>query len=84
MKYGSQNSNFRHGGYSQVDTCPEVKQALAKDLLRRILTTKCDSKGDLPFTAEEQRWAVDIARAWMEGERPLWARDVMTSIGYEP
>ena len=34
--------------------------------------------------AEEERWAMDIAMAWIRGERPLWARDVMVGCGFEP
>ena len=84
MKYGVENSNYRHGGYSANPDCGEVKQALAKDLLRRILTTPCDYRGELPFTPEEQRWAMEICRKWVSGEdRPQWCRDVMRNCGFE-
>lgn len=76
MKFGQENSNFRHGNYSTVNTCPEVQQALAKDLLRKIITTECDGRGKLPFTDEEQRWALQVMR-----EQPYWSHDVLRGCG---
>ena len=82
MKYGHANSNFRHGGYSSVDTCPEIKQSLARDLLRRVLTTPCDSHGSLPFTKEEQDWALGVVRRWNDGYQPEWCRELMIQLGF--
>ena len=76
MKYGPQHGNYQHGRYSQAPDVSEVKVALAKDLLRRILTTKCDGGGNLPFTHDEQSWAIRVTR-----ERPEWAMDVLKSLG---
>jgi len=83
MKYGPENSNYRHGNHAAYHDGVEVKQALAKDLLRRILTTPCDGKGDLPFPREEQEWAMQIAKDWISGEnRPHWLRDTMLACGF--
>jgi hypothetical protein len=76
MKYGPSHGNYQHGNYSQAPDVSEFNVALAKDLLRRILTTPCDSRGELPFPIEEQQWALRVAR-----EQPEWSRDVLRSLG---
>lgn len=79
MKYGEENSNYRHGRYSvAAPPTGDVRQAMAKDLLRRILTTPCDGRGELPFTREEQAWALAVIR-----ERPAWAKDVLAAQGIQ-
>lgn len=78
MKYGTANSNFRHGNYSTVFQDPTIRQALAKDKLRKILNTPCDAKGELPFSQEEQAWAIQVMR-----HQPRWAHDVLRASGVE-
>lgn len=78
MKYGPAHGNYQHGGYSQAPETGDIKVALAKDLLRRIMTTKCDSRGMLPFTGEEQNWALKVVR-----EQPQWAHDTLRGLGFE-
>lgn len=83
MKFGSANSNYRHGGYCYANNEIEIKASIARDLLRRVLTTSCDSRGELPFTKEEQAWALGITRRWMSGEcRPDWCKSVMVECGF--
>lgn len=76
MKYGPANSNYRHGNYSAAPDVGEFRVALAKDLLRKVITTPCDGRGRLPFTDEEVAWAMRVTR-----ERPAWALDTLKACG---
>ena len=63
-----------HGPHNTGD----IKTALAKDLLRKILTTECDGRGKLPFPDDEVNWAFQVSR-----EKPEWARETLKSLGIE-
>lgn len=77
-KCGPSHGNYQHGGYSKAPAQEtHIQEALAKDLLRRILTTPVDGAGNLPFTREEQAWAIKVCR-----ERPRWSRDVLKGLGF--
>jgi hypothetical protein len=78
MKCGPSHGNYQHGGYSQAPDVGEIHVALAKDLLRRIMTTPCDGRGELPFTAEEQSWALSVVR-----KRPDWAVETLRQLGFD-
>lgn len=77
MKYGPQHGNYQHGGYSVAPEVGDVKVALAKDLLRKVLTTPCDGRGELPFSRDEQSWALNVVRS-----RPLWAVETLGQLGF--
>jgi len=76
MKYGPAHGNYQHGGYSIAPEVGEFRTALAKDLLRKVLTTPCDSGGNSPFTNEENMWALKVWR-----DRPEWARETLRQCG---
>lgn len=68
---------------SAYDLC--IKVALAKDKFKKILTTKCDSKGDLPFEPEEVSWAVGLCKKYMAGEEvSVWVKEICESLGMKP
>jgi len=69
-------TEYREGGTMIMYRAPEFQESIAKDLLMRVLTTKCDGAGNLPFTAEEQRWAIRVCM-----DRPEWARHTLESCG---
>ena len=78
-RFGPANSNWKGGLHSSWMSAEEravFQVPIARDLLTRILTTKCDSAGNLPFTVEEQQWAMRICR-----ERPEWAKDTLRNLG---
>jgi len=83
MKYGPANSNWKGGTRSNWMGAGERafwQAAQAKNLLKRILTTHCDARGELPgFTRDEQQWAMRVCR-----ERPDWAEDTLKSLGFPP
>lgn len=78
MKYGPAHGNYQHGGCSQAPETGDIKVALAKDLLKRIMTTPCDGRGDLPFTLQEQFWALAVVR-----DRPEWAISTLNQLGFK-
>jgi len=64
------------GRFFSTDHLGAARVGIAKDLLRRILTTPCDGGGNLPFTPEEQAWALKVIR-----ERPAWAESTLRGAG---
>jgi len=81
-RFGPANSNWRgglHSDYQSLEERAMWQQAQAKDLLNRILTTPCDGRGELPFSAEEQQWAMRVCR-----ERPDWAEETLRNLGFGP
>lgn len=78
-RYGPANSNWKGGLHSNwVDAADKLtfQIPIARSLLLRILTTRCDAAGNLPFTTQEQQWALRICR-----EKPEWARPTLESVG---
>lgn len=69
-------SAFRNsdGTFASYDYDSTIPLALAKDKLRRVLTTRADGRGHIPdgaggvFSNEDQAWALKVMR-----ERPEWA-----------
>lgn len=77
MKYGTQNSNYKHGVYSTVPDHSDVKIACAKAALRKVFTAAFDGAGNPKgVTGEEQAWALKIQRA-----RPAWAEATLKEVG---
>lgn len=56
----------------------DIRTALAKDLLRKIMTTPCDSGGHVKFDRDEVNWAMAVA-----SDKPEWAKDTLTSLGFQ-
>ena len=77
-------SDFRNadGTFASGDPDQTIPMALAKDRLRRILTTPCNGRGQIldargePYTFEDQQWAAKVMR-----ECPDWARDTLRNAG---
>lgn len=80
-RFGPANSNWRGGSYSNYQSLEDkmlFQVPIAREKLRKILTAKCDGAGRLPFTTEEQKWALRICR-----EQPEWAHPVLRELGFE-
>ena len=77
MKYGVENSNYRHGGYCGDGDRSDFQVALAKDRLIRVMKAKVDASGKCPFSNEEMAWSMRVVQA-----RPDWARDTLAGLGF--
>jgi hypothetical protein len=76
LKYGPQNPNYRTGKYSVAPDCTDVKIAVEKDKLRKILTTPFADDGSIPgFTPQDAAWAREVIR-----ERPDWAEQTLKDL----
>lgn len=77
-------SSFRNSDGTFASFAPDatIPLALAKDKLRRILTTPCNGRGRIPdghggeFTNEDQGWALRVMHA-----RPEWAEQTLKQCG---
>ena len=78
MKYGRNHGNYQHGGACGEFSDNSVQISAARDLLRKVLSTPCDSGGRVPYTNEEAVWAFKITQ-----ERPDWAIPVLTELGFK-
>lgn len=78
MKYGSANSNWKGGSHERFPGAPEVKIALAKALLIKVMTSAIRRDGKAPFTNDEAAWAMTVVR-----ERPEWAVQTLDQLGFK-
>lgn len=77
-------SAFRNADGTFASFAPDatIPLALAKDKLRRVLTTPCNGRGRVPdgqggeFTSEDHEWALRVMR-----QRPEWAEQTLKHCG---